>query len=147
MRITLDYPPVWLAGVAGLGWLASRALTPGPAILVAPGRLLIAAGLGLMLAAAWQMWRHHTTVDPHGLPRDLVTGGVFRVSRNPIYLGDALVLAGLCFTWRVPLGALFLTPVFIELITRRFIRREEAMLALLFPDAFAHYRRRTRRWF
>lgn len=146
MRLTADYPPVWLAGFAGLAWLAGRLAPHGPGWQVWPGQALIGLGLLVMAAAIRAMWRHRTTVDPHGQPRALVTDGVFALSRNPIYLGDALILAGLCLVFRAPLAGLVLLPAFMAVISRRFIAREEARLACGFPAAFAGYAARTRRW-
>lgn len=145
MKLTLDYPPVWLAGFAAAGRAVGRLAPmpfPGAAAL---GWLLLAAGLALMTAAAAQMLARRTTLDPHGAPSALVTGGVYRLSRNPIYLADALILSGLALIWQAPL-ALLLVPVFAAVITRRFIRPEEARLMARFPDAFPGFAARTRRW-
>lgn len=146
MRLTADYPPVWLAAFAGLGWLAGRIAPHGPPGQTGIGWGLVAAGLALMVAAAWRMLRHRTTVDPHGQPRALVTDGIFGLSRNPIYLGDALILIGLCLIFHAPLTVPILLPVFVAVISRRFIMVEEARLAAAFPADFAAYRSRTRRW-
>nr|WP_229583417.1 methyltransferase [Paracoccus sp. S-4012] len=146
IRLTLDYPPVWLAGFAALGWVAGRVwpvMVPGQKTL---GWVLVAGGLALMAAAAVQMLARRTTLDPHGAPSGLVTGGVFRLTRNPIYLADALLLAGLCLAFAAPHAALLLVPAFVAVITARFIRAEEARLAAAFPDAFPAFRARTRRW-
>lgn len=145
MKVTADYPPVWLAGFAALAWAVGRvAPMPFPGSHVA-GWLLVTAGLALMLAAGAQMLARRTTLDPHGSPSALVTGGVYRLSRNPIYLADAALLAGLALLWRAPL-ALVLVPVFAAVITRRFILPEEARLADRFPAGFAAFAARTRRW-
>ena len=145
MKLTLDYPPVWLAGFAALAWGIGRLAPmpfPGARVL---GWLLLASGVLLLLGAAAQMLARRTTLDPHGAPSALVTGGLYRLSRNPIYLADALMLAGLALVWRAP-QALALVPLFAAVITRRFIRPEEARLMALFPDAFPAFAARTRRW-
>jgi protein-S-isoprenylcysteine O-methyltransferase Ste14 len=130
MRLTLDYPPVWLAGSCAVAWGLGRLVPHGPGWQGLPGWVLILSGLSVMIAAAGTMWRKRTTLDPHGQPAALVTTGVFALSRNPIYLGDALILV----------------PVFMIVISRRFIAAEEARLATAFPDMFAQYRAHTRRW-
>ncbi|HER34383.1 MAG TPA: isoprenylcysteine carboxylmethyltransferase family protein [Halothiobacillaceae bacterium] len=109
--------------------------------------LLFAAGGGLMLAAAWALWRARTTIDPFRPERasQLVTGGIYRLSRNPIYLGDALLLTGMACWWGQPLGLIALA-LFVLFIDRFQIRGEEAALARHFGDAFDRYRQRTRRW-
>ncbi len=109
------------------------------------GALLILAGLVLMLLAVYQMARHRTTVIPHRQPSALVATGVFRISRNPIYLGDALVLTGAILWWGVPI-ALPVIPAFVWLITRRFIEPEEARLRAGFGEDFAKWAESTRRW-
>ncbi|MCF3974644.1 methyltransferase family protein [Paracoccus salsus] len=146
MRLTADYPPVWLAGFAAAGWLVGRVVPHGPSWQVWPGRMLVAAGLLLMVAAAAALLRRRTTVDPHGQPRALVTGGIFARSRNPIYLGDAVILTGLCLIFDAPLAAPILVPGFVAIISRRFIAVEERRLAAAFGTGFADYRSRTRRW-
>ena len=143
MKLTLDYPPLWLAGFAAAAWILGL-LAP----MSMPGWLgwtLVILAVGLMAAAAMQMLARKTTLDPHGAPSALVTGGVFRLSRNPIYLADLLILAGLCLLWHAPLG-LVLVPALAAVLTRRFILPEEARLKAKFPDAFAEWSARTRRW-
>lgn len=146
MRLTADYPPIWLGGFALAGWLTGRFVPHGPDWLARMGSGAVLAGLTLMLWAGWTMVRARTTVDPFGQPHRLVTWGPFRWSRNPIYLGDAIVLAGLCLAFRAPLAAPLLVAGFVAVISARFIAPEEHRLARIFPDPFAAYRERTRRW-
>jgi protein-S-isoprenylcysteine O-methyltransferase Ste14 len=143
----IDLPPVWLLGCLVLGWAQAR-LVPFPVFGAAGdvlGWLCVAAGLGLMAAAVAEMLRHRTTVIPRERPSALVTSGVFGWTRNPIYLGDALVLTGCGLIWDAGL-ALALVPVFMALITRRFILGEEAGLRSAYAADFAAYEKRVRRW-
>ncbi len=141
----IDLPPVWLIAALVLAWwLAS--LTPGRV----PGARLIGttvllAGIAVMALAVVEFLRARTTIVPRKEPSALVTGGIYRFTRNPIYLGDALILAGLVLRWEAWL-ALPLIPAFVWVIDRRFVRQEEATLAAAFPEAFAAYATRTRRW-
>jgi protein-S-isoprenylcysteine O-methyltransferase Ste14 len=107
--------------------------------------LLIGAGLVLMLLAVIEMRKFRTTVLPHMQAAHLVTSGIFKRTRNPIYLGDALLLAGFCLRWEAVL-ALPLVPLFVWVIERRFILAEEARLARKFGNAYGSYMRNTRRW-
>jgi protein-S-isoprenylcysteine O-methyltransferase Ste14 len=144
----IDIPPVWLAGFAVLAWLQPRLIPAGPPAgntALWAGGALVGLGLALMAAALWAFMRARTTPIPHQEPTALIASGIFRFTRNPIYLGDALVLAGLCIRWGA-WTALLLVPLFILLIDRRFIRAEEARLARAFGPDFEAYAARTRRW-
>ena len=143
--LTVDYPPIWTLGFALAIWLIGRVLPSGAALFVALGWLLVLASFALMLWAVRHFRRANTTVNPHGQPSALVTTGPFRLSRNPIYLGDALLLVGLCLAFRA-LPALILIPLFVWIINRRFIGPEEARLTAAFPRDYAEYASRTRRW-
>lgn len=143
IRKLFAYPQVWLVIFAGLAFLAGR-IVPMPAAPL-PGWILVAAGLALMATAAVTMLRAGATVDPTRQPTALVTHGIFRLSRNPIYLGDVLIVAGLCLVWQ-PLAALVLVPSFVLVIDRRFIRQEEAWLRSRDRAAFDAWAARTRRW-
>ena len=91
--------------------------------------------------------RAKTTVNPldPGSAEKLVTTGLFRFSRNPMYLGMLLALTG----WVIWLGAwsAMLAPaLFIWIMTAFQIKPEERSLQLKFGDQFTLYRTRTRRW-
>lgn len=76
---------------------------------------------------------------------DLVTGGVFAMSRNPLYVGNILVLLGLFIIWNAPL--LYLVAVPFTLIGyRAIVAAEEAFLADKFGPAYAEYCRDVNRW-
>ncbi|MBV0911714.1 methyltransferase family protein [Anianabacter salinae] len=141
----IDLPPVWLAlHLAGV-WIIAK-LWPVPLGAYAYGGwALVLFGLFLMAAAVAEMGRARTTVIPHRQPQALVTSGIFRFSRNPIYLGDVLVLVGSTLILSAPLG-LILVPVFAVILTRRFILPEEDRLRAGFGTAFDAWSRKTRRW-
>jgi protein-S-isoprenylcysteine O-methyltransferase Ste14 len=124
-------------------------VVPGPEILPPASRwvgmalFVIAAGLFVM--SVGQFRRHGTPLRPFGDPGTLVTGATFRLSRNPIYLGMALVLASV---W-LYLGST--TPVvvpivFCVVIQKRFIEAEEEFLTEHFGDAYREYQSKVRRW-
>ncbi len=141
----VDFPPVWLAGFAAVAWGIGRAVPvyiPWHGYI---GGVLALIAVIMMAAAALQMMLSGTTVIPGREPRRMVTGGLFRISRNPIYLADAILLTGLCLVWNA-IVALPLVPVFMILITKRFIKPEEARLARRYGADFAAYKNRTRRW-
>lgn len=142
-----DLPPLWLALFAALAWTQPRLLPflGFGAWGDAAGWGLVVLGLALAALAIREFRRHRTTVIPHQEPSALVTTGVYRLSRNPIYLADALILAGLCLIWDAVLG-LLLVPAFAQLIDLRFIRPEEDRLRAAFGPAFEAWSARTRRW-
>ena len=103
------------------------------------------AGLFFCGAGALRIVRKRTTLEPFCEPARLITSGVFRYSRHPIYLGFAVALAGV---W-ILVGALSAgLPViaFIVAVDCLFIRIEERMLARKFGPDYDEYRKRTRRW-
>lgn len=145
----LDMPPVWLAGCIALAWVQARYLAfglgfgGGWADLL--GGLLVGGGVVLMALAFAEFRRHATTVIPHNTPSALIQSGIFARTRNPIYLGDALILAGLILRFDAVL-ALVLVPVFVWVIERRFIVPEEDRMRRAFRADFARYEQKVRRW-
>ncbi len=140
----IDLPPVWLALFAGLAGVQAWLLPLGGA---APwiGGALVGLGLVIMGTSFVEFRRHRTSVIPHQAPSALITTGIYRVSRNPIYLADVIILAGLCLRWGA-WPSLLLVPVFMAVITARFIKPEEARLRAAFGPEFEAWAARTRRW-
>lgn len=145
MKHVLDQPQAWFLAFLALAWGTGRNWPLPLGWGGSAGAYLIGAGLCLVVLAVFQMRRARTTVMPGRAPDALVTGGVFRLSRNPIYLGNAVLLAGFCLIWDAP-QALILVPFFMELIRRRFILHEEAALRAGFGGAYDDWASRVRRW-
>lgn len=147
MRITLDYPPIWLLGALGLAWAEVTLI--GPAFQVGAlwvlGNALFLGALAIMALAALSFLRARSTIVPHQTPSALITGGLYRLSRNPIYLADILLLFGLALVWGSVLG-LVLVPVLARILTRRFILPEEERLRAAFGAEADAFFQRTRRW-
>ncbi len=143
-------PPIVALLVAGLmkavASVAPLVTLPGPervaaAVVLGSGGLLVegVAAATLILAG--------TTVDPIR-PRSskaLVVSGPYRFTRNPIYLGDFLMLLGWAVFLASPL-ALVMTPLLVLYIDRFQIRPEERALSVLFDGSYSEYRARVRRW-
>jgi protein-S-isoprenylcysteine O-methyltransferase Ste14 len=144
-------PPVAVGlGMAAAMWLIDRAtevaeLTGGWPRPLAAGFCVLGA---LIAVAGVVSFRHaRTTVDPTSPERasELVTSGVYRYTRNPMYVGFALILLG----WAAMLQnafALLGPAVFVVWIDRFQVRFEERAMRAKFADAFEAYCRRTRRW-
>lgn len=145
----LDLPPVWLAGFAALAWCQARYLSAGlslahPVTMLIAG-LLVGAGAVLVGLAAMEFRRHRTTIVPHRDPTHLIQSGIFSRTRNPIYLADVMILAGLVLYWDAVLS-LVLVPILFRVLEIRFIIPEENRLRLLYRADFARYAQKTRRW-
>lgn len=109
--------------------------------------VLIPFSASVLLLSQWQFFRGGTSVnpvDPQAASR-LLTGGIFAVSRNPIYLSMLLILVG--FAWRNGQAAGLLAPlVFFLWITRWQIIPEERVLREKFGEEYVRYCARVRRW-
>ena len=103
------------------------------------------AGLALLFASAGLFRRRGTTLHPYGESAVLVQDGLYRYSRNPMYLGMLLVLAGIAAGLGQLLAAL-LVPGFVAVVGRQNIRHEERMLQEQFGESYRRYCARVRRW-
>jgi protein-S-isoprenylcysteine O-methyltransferase Ste14 len=146
---TLILPPApYAAALLGGWWLDRRvhALPLDLGMAAQPlGGLLIAVGLALFGWTLATFWRHRTTVNPYKAASSLCTGGPFRFSRNPIYLGDWFILAGVSLLLKTAWPLLF-APLIWAMLRYGVIRHEEAHLEARFGDAYRDYRGRVRRW-
>ena len=146
---TLILPPAPYAAAIFAGWWLDRTQRPLPLDLGTATRplgwLAVAAGLALFAWTVRTFARHRTTVNPYGGASSLCTSGPFRFSRNPIYLGDWFLLAGVTLL----LGTfwpLAFAPLIWIMIRFGVIRHEEAHLEAKFGDAYRAYKTRVRRW-
>ena len=147
--MSLRIPP--LALLVAVGALM-YGVAPGMPMLASlnragSGLLLMVLGGAVALAGVMQFRRAHTTVDPREPNRttSLVTDGVYRFSRNPMYLGFVLMLIG----WAVVLGSpatTALAALYAVYLDRMQIPPEEAVLKAHFGGAFDAYSARVRRW-
>ena len=141
-------PPVW-AVLSALAMLALHRWLPGGVFLPAPWTALallpVLAGIALVLSAARLFVRAGTPLEPWASPTALVAAGPYRFTRNPMYLGLSLCLAGLAL-WLGTVTPPLVLPLFVLVITFGFIRREERKLEERFGAPYRHYRARVRRW-
>ncbi len=143
-----DLPPIWFAASWLLILIVGR-LTPDWATPigghVSLGWGFTLTGLSLILWAAFWFWRKRTTIEPHHKATTLLVEGPYRISRNPIYLGLAVILAGSI----IGRGIWFGIPVligFIAIIQKRFVVPEEAGLREVFGAEADAYLAKTRAW-
>ena len=137
-------PPLIFAGLLGLGLLTDR----GPAengVAQVAALLLGLIGIGLIVTALGLFRKNRTRPEPWQPSDALVNGGVYRFTRNPMYLGMAILsLAVALFFMSLPAAILTLAAAII--IDRTVIAREEAYLARRFGEEYLAYRRSVRRW-
>jgi protein-S-isoprenylcysteine O-methyltransferase Ste14 len=108
---------------------------------------LLAIELGLMLAAVVEFVKARTTVNPMrpNRARHLIVTGVFKISRNPIYLGDVLVL--LAFgAWLGTFYSIAAAALFVMYMNEFQIKPEESVLSTKFGESYQTYFQSVRRW-
>jgi protein-S-isoprenylcysteine O-methyltransferase Ste14 len=139
----IDLPPFWTAAAVLVTWAVPLAGPWEPAVMA--GRIALGAAALLFATSLFEFMRARTTVIPREAPSALITTGIFRLSRNPIYLADLLILTGFSLIWGKFFG-LILVPLLGWVLFRRFIAGEEARLHQAFGEEYAAYTARTRRW-
>lgn len=144
-------PPPVIGLVCAAAMYVTAQYTPAMSIAPAWKWSLVAAfalsGLVLDFSGLMAFLRRHTTINPLHPEKSsaLVTGGVYTITRNPMYLGMACLL----LAWTVYLqspAALLGVPAFMAYITQFQIKPEERMLEKLFGVEFTRYCARVRRW-
>ena len=143
-------PPIYMIVFGVLMWFVSRSsyalIVDIPFRKTAAGILFLAA-IAIDVIAIRQFNASSTTINPYRANKSsaLVTHGIYRYTRNPMYVGMLLMLCG----WGLILESvsnILLIAAFVITITLAQIRHEEEALESLFPDDFEAYRRKVRRW-
>src|SRR5215216_3037632 len=116
-----------------------------PPILRNIGLLLTFVGFLFGIGALLEFRKARTTLDPHGSVRQLVTSGIYRFTRNPIYLGFLLMVIGLPLSSGLYWGFV-MAPFYILTMDRLVIEREEAYLEKKFGKTYTSYASNVRRW-
>ena len=116
-----------------------------PAWAKTAGFALIIIGFILAFGAFNEFHKAHTTLDPHGSVKALVTNGIYRFTRNPIYLGFLLLIIGMPLNSGY-LSGVVVAPFFMSTLNRLVIEKEEAYLEEKFKEQYTGYKSRVRRW-
>ncbi len=144
------FPPLIMIAIAAVMWWLDRYIPMMDLMKIEWQRLgyvLFAAAIVIDLWALGMFRRSDTSVHPLRLERNraLVTHGIYRFTRNPMYLGLLVLLTGFAFR----LGSLtpfLMLPLFIWIIQRGQIVHEERFLAARYGSAYQDYRAKVRRW-
>jgi protein-S-isoprenylcysteine O-methyltransferase Ste14 len=116
-----------------------------PSILRNSGLILTFLGFLLGIGAMLEFQKARTTLDPHGSTKQLVTSGIYRFTRNPIYLGFLLMVIGLPLNSGIYWG-IVMAPFYVFTMNRLVIEREESYLENKFKNVYPDYKARVRRW-
>ena len=149
--LELKIPPVVLVALFAFAmWLLAQ-LVPPVALPSVWGVILAvgfaATGVGVALSGVLAFRRANTTVDPR-VPQQsssLVIRGIYRYSRNPMYVGFLLLLIAWAF-YLMSAAAFALLPLFVLYINRFQIAPEERFLLLKFGAEYQAYSQQVRRW-
>ena len=122
-----------------------------PIVKIAPipwntlGIIFLFFGIALNLVSDRRFHQVGTTVKPFEESSTLLTNGVFSISRNPMYLGFALILVGVAI-FLGSLSPLIVLPFFVVLIEKDFIISEEKLLEKTFGKVYLDYKQKVKRW-
>ena len=111
------------------------------------GSFMIISGLIIILSAIILFKKYQTTITPLNPSNatKLITDGIYKFSRNPMYLGLLLVLSGISIILN-PIGGLSLIPLFFLYLNLYQIVPEENAMVDLFKNEFLEYKKNVRRW-
>lgn len=143
-----DLPPLWLLAFMILAWVLARVaplIQTASGGVQALGSVVAIAGFALIAWSAFWFWQKKTTIEPHHAPGTLIIEGPYKLSRNPIYLGMIVILAGQVI-WLGALLPVVLPPALLLILTARFAKPEEAALIEAFGPEAHTYIAATRRW-
>ncbi len=143
-------PPVYALGMAGLMWLLNQyfpvaQIIPDPWNNIGLGIIVLA--IALDSSSLFLFLKKHTTINPMhpDHTKSLVTEGLYRYTRNPMYVGLLVILTG----FAIMLGSItpfFILPLFYWLITTQQILPEERILEEKFGQQYLDYKKRVKRW-
>lgn len=141
-------PPGYLLACLVL-MLAFRIWLPVYAFIEPPqayaGLVAVLFGIAVSATSSGMFNKAGAGVEPFSEATVLVTDGLYRFSRNPMYLGMFIMLLGFAFMMG-RLGALLPLPIFVLIIHKRFVIAEESFLEAAFGQKYLDYKSRVRRW-
>jgi protein-S-isoprenylcysteine O-methyltransferase Ste14 len=147
--VKLPPPLPYLAAVFA-GWMLNSFYLPFPLSLSPPLRIVgatifILLGLTTVASAGWLFKQTGQDPTPWKPTTEILSSGIYRFTRNPMYLGLALIQVGLAIAMS-NLWLLALLPAALVVVYATAIRHEESYLERKFGDAYLDYKRSVRRW-
>jgi protein-S-isoprenylcysteine O-methyltransferase Ste14 len=145
------FPPVipysTLAIACVLQWLAPLGLVANidQGLRTGLGALIVIAGMATMSAGHRALLRHGTNVNPLRPTTALVTDGVFRRTRNPLYVGVSVALCGIALIFALDWMLVLIVPACV-ILHFAVVRREESYLERKFGEAYRRYKERVPRY-
>lgn len=141
-------PPLIYLGFLSLGLLLEY-LWPTQiftgSLMAEIGLLILIVGIIGVFLAVRTVLRARSPVDPYKSPTTIVTTGLYRFSRNPIYVFDTLIYIGLAMAFS-SFWAIVLMPLLIWTLQQGVVLREEHYLARRFGEEYLRYQRGVKRW-
>ena len=149
MNMNNKIPPPIVTLFFGLCIYFSRPYFPefSNSVLNSLSIISFVVGIFVFAAAVSSFKKQKTTVNPISIENasSLVVSGIFKYSRNPMYLGMSFVLLGLAFKFNL-IGGLLFTGIFMLFITIFQIKPEEVAMEKLFDQEWKDYTKNVRRW-
>jgi protein-S-isoprenylcysteine O-methyltransferase Ste14 len=141
-------PPI-LVGILMLVMIPTTILCPGQPMFPSPyqwsGLAVVVLGVFFLLSGHRTFMERGSEIHTFKIPRNLVTSGVFQVSRNPMYLGFLLILLGVAVCTNEALN-LFYAFAFFLVANYWYIPTEERNAQKVFGELYEVYQNRVRRW-
>lgn len=144
-------PPILFLGALLLGYVLTLWFPIGPGLArpnglgLTVGLVFVAVGFVLAILPARRFYKAGTSVAPGEPSTVLVKEGIYKVTRNPIYIGLILIYFGLCLVLTSIWMLLLLVPATI-ILHRGVVKREEDYLSWKFGDAYRSYVSQVPRW-
>jgi len=142
------FPPLLFGATLLIGVLLSY-IFPTP-FLARPtaltiGLVLFGIGVITLLLAFQGMIQHKTTIHPKGATTAIVSNGLYRYTRNPMYLSLTLIYVGVSVATNAWWGLLLLIPL-LMVVQKGIVEREEQYLTQKFGEEYLSYKAQVRRW-
>jgi protein-S-isoprenylcysteine O-methyltransferase Ste14 len=142
------HPPILALGFIILGLLLGKFLPIFPSLaatLRMIGYPIALVGFLIGMAGFLEIRRAKTTLNPHGTVTTVVTSGIYRFTRNPMYLGFLMMVIGFPLAY-VSFWGVILAPFFVLSMNQLVIEKEEAYLEKKFGEAYTSFKSGVKRW-